>query len=115
MTFSAIEVARIEKTMAEYIDRIRPPTHLRDQLDFAYRLDNQSIEIFEIRPRWNKPKEKTELPIAKARYVKNQGIWKIYWHRADMKWHSYEPKAEVKTLGQFLAVIEKDEYGCFFG
>lgn len=115
MTLSALEIARIEKTMNDLIVKIRPPAHIRDQLDFAYRLTNQSVELFEVRPLWKNPKETTEQPIAKATFAKNQGIWKMYWHRSDGKWHRYEPNAEVKTLDQFLSVIKKDEYGCFFG
>lgn len=115
MAFSEIELARIEKNMAEFLGRIRPPAHIRDQLDFIYRVEGQSIEIFEVRPQWGNPKEKTEQPFAKATFVKSQGIWKVYWRRANGKWYLYEPSAEVKTIGEFLSVIEKDEYGCFFG
>ena len=115
MTLSAFEIARIEKTMNCFIEKIRPPVHIRDQLDFIFRLTNQSVELFEVRPLWGNPKEKTEQPVAKATFTKNQGIWKVYWHRADGKWHRYEPNAEVKSLDQFLSVIKKDEYGCFFG
>jgi hypothetical protein len=35
--------------------------------------------------------------------------------RADLKWHSYQPAPEVAFIEDFLAVIEKDEYHCFFG
>lgn len=115
MTLSAIEVHRIEKTIAEFLDRVRPPPDIRDELDIAYRLSGQSIEIFEIRPRWDNPKKKMESPVAKARYFKSRDSWSIYWQRADLKWHIYEPNAEVETLADFLSVVEKDEYGCFFG
>lgn len=115
MTLSTLEVARVEKTMSEFIEKIRPPVPIRGQLDFVYLLDKQSTEIIEVRPRWDNASEKTELPVAKIRFVKTQGSWQVYWHRANGKWQSYEPKAEVKTLSQSLAVIEKDEYGCFFG
>jgi Protein of unknown function (DUF3024) len=56
-----------------------------------------------------------EIPIAKAQYVKSRAVWKVYWQRADMKWHSYEPQAEVKSLEEFVTVVEVDEYYCFFG
>ena len=115
MAFSEIELARIDKTMAEFLGRIRPPAHIRDQLDFIYRIEGQSIEILEVRPRWRAPSEKTEMPFAKTTFVKSQGTWKVYWRRADGKWHRYEPNAEAGTLTELLAVIEKDEYGCFFG
>jgi hypothetical protein len=32
-----------------------------------------------------------------------------------MKWHRYEPDPEVKKIEDFLAVVERDEYGCFYG
>ncbi len=56
-----------------------------------------------------------EHPVAKATYVKTQGIWKVYWQRADLKWHGYEPDPEVETLQEFLAIVDRDEYACFFG
>ena len=56
-----------------------------------------------------------EEAVAKATYVKSRGIWKIYWQRADLKWHRYDPGPEVKTLEEFLEVLEKDEYACFYG
>jgi len=34
---------------------------------------------------------------------------------ADLKWHRYDPDPEVKSIEEFLALVEKDEYGCFFG
>ena len=115
MTLSAIEVARIEKTMVEFLERVRPPAHIRSELDIGYRLSRQSIEIFEVRPQWDNPKKKMESPVAKARYFKSRDTWSVYWQRADLKWHIYEPNAAVHTLADFLAVVEKDEYGCFFG
>ena len=56
-----------------------------------------------------------EHPVAKATYVKSQAVWKVYWQRADLKWHRYDPEAEVQTLEDFLAVVEKDEFCCFYG
>jgi hypothetical protein len=35
--------------------------------------------------------------------------------RSDLKWHGYEPNPEVETLSDFLDIIQKDPYGCFWG
>ncbi|MDF1537008.1 MAG: DUF3024 domain-containing protein [bacterium] len=96
-------------------EKRRPPAHIRDKLDIGYRIDGQSVEIFEIRPVWNDPSKKIEPSIAKATYVKSKNQLKVYWMRADLKWHGYQPCPEVKTLDEFLRVVDEDQYGCFWG
>lgn len=104
-----------EKKVCAYIEKRRPPAHIRDELDLGFRIKGQSIEIFEIRPLWREPEKKIEEPVAKATYVKTSKVWKIYWQRADLRWHRYDPNPEVDTLEEFLVVVDRDEYGCFFG
>ncbi|WP_293636258.1 DUF3024 domain-containing protein [Polaromonas sp.] len=52
--------------------------------------------------------------MAKATFVRTKGIWKVFWMRSDLKWHSYEPKAKVNTLKEFLGAVDRDEHSCFF-
>jgi hypothetical protein len=115
MALNDIERKRIEKSVSAFVEERRPAPHIRPQLDLGFRVSGQSVELFEIRPQWDKPEIKRESSYAKATYVRTQGIWKVYWKRADLKWHSYEPVAEVAAIDDFLAVVQKDEYGCFFG
>jgi hypothetical protein len=115
MALSELETARAKKTLDAFIERRRPPPHIREQLDFAYRITGQSVELLEVRPVWDRPSEKTERPFAKATFVRRQSLWKVYWQRADLKWHSYEPVPEVSSLSEFLAVVEEDAYSCFWG
>ena len=53
--------------------------------------------------------------MAKATYVKKQNVWKVYWQRADLKWHRYDPDPEVPSLQAFLDLVDRDEHACFFG
>lgn len=110
-----IEKKRVENAVAAFVAKRRPPEHLRDKVDLAFRFDGRYVEIFEIRPRWDKPAEKIEEAVARARYFKSRDEWVVYWQRADMKWHKYIPDAEVKTIQALLRVVDEDEYGCFFG
>jgi len=110
-----LERKRIEKAVAAFVARRRPPAHLRDQLDLSFRFDGRSVEIFEIRPRWNDPEQRVEEAIAKARYLKSRGTWLVYWQRADLKWHKYAPVPEVKTIEAFLRLVDEDAHACFFG
>ena len=75
----------------------------------------QSIEVVEVRPHWQDPDKNIELPVAKTTFVKSRKVWKVYWMRQDLKWHSYEPDPEVDSLEDFLAVLETDEFCCFWG
>ena len=115
MALSEFEIKKIEKEVQVFMDRRRPPPHIREELDLWFRIKGQSVEIFEIRPLWRQPGEKIEIAVAKATYVKSQKIWKLYWQRADLKWHRYDPDPEVDTLQEFLGIVDRDEYACFFG
>ena len=115
MAFSEFERHRFEKPVKAYIEAKRPPPHIRPELDLGYRIVGQSVEVFEVRPAFRHPHEKIEHSVARTTYVKSKGIWKIYWLRADLKWHRYEPRATVATIEDFIAVIDEDPFGCFFG
>jgi hypothetical protein len=115
MAISEFETKRIEKKVGQFIERKRPPAHIRNELDISFRISDQSFEIYEIRPQWNDPSKKIEGPIAKATYVKSKKIWKLFWMRADLKWHSYQPFPVFSHIEKILEVIEQDSHGCFWG
>ena len=115
MAMSEFEIKKCEKVMESFMSKHRPPAHMRDELDMGYRITNQSIELFEIRPYWRNPSEKLEHSFAKATYIKSEKSWKIYWQRADLKWHKYGPMPVVKTLEEFLQTVAEDKHACFFG
>ena len=56
-----------------------------------------------------------ERPLAQATWVKTQEVWKLYWQRADLKWHSYQPVATVSTIEEFCKTVDEDAFGCFWG
>ena len=115
MSLSEFEIKKIEKAVAKFMEKRRPGPSIRDRLDLGHRIIDQSIILFEIRPVWDNPKEKMELPFAKATYVKTQKTWKIFWLRQDLKWHSYKPHPTAKTIEEVFEVIDHDAHGCFFG
>ena len=55
MSFSEFEIKRFEKEISEFMDKLRPLVHIRNEVDLGFRLDGQSVEIFEIRAVWNNP------------------------------------------------------------
>ena len=109
------EIVSVEKIMEEYIEAIRPPENIRPQLDIGYKIEAQSVLIFEIRPQWNDPAIINEHPLAKATYVKSKNEWNVFWKKSDGKWHRYSPQPAVKTLSEFIELTEEDEHHCFWG
>ena len=115
MGISEFENRRIEKAVSAFLEKRRSPPDLRKQLDLGFRLEGQRLELFEIRPVWNDPSRYMESPVAKATLVKTRKIWRVFWHRADGKWHGYPPCPEVKTVEKFLSLVDRDENHCFWG
>ena len=115
MAFTEFDQAMAEVKVEEFLERRRPPVHLRDKVDLGYRIEGQSVILFEIRPVFRRPEEKIEIPVAKTNFVKKNGTWNVFWRRADLKWHRYEPVPVVDSLDTFLMLVGQDEYGCFWG
>ena len=116
VAFAEIELARMRKALNAFVQQRRPPPHIRPKLDLGFRISGQSVEIFELRPRWRgPPDEQHESPVAKATYVRARGVWRVFWQRRDLKWHRYEPRPEVKAVEEFAALVSEDAHACFFG
>ena len=112
---SESDLTKITELVETFVESRKPPQHIRPELDIGYRITGQSFAIFEIRPRWRQPEITHEIPVAKATYVKSRKVWKLYWMRADLKWHRYTPLPDTKFLQQVLDEIGDDPFCCFWG
>jgi hypothetical protein len=83
------------------------------QLDFLS--DFSADGFIEVHTFWKNPEKTIEHLVAKATYIKKSDIWKVYWQRADLKWHGYEMEPEVDTLEEFFKIVNEDEFCCFWG
>lgn len=113
MAFNDLEYHAVKKEVDQFIESIRPPEHVRSELDIVFNITDQDIDIGELRPVWHgSPGEKSIHPSVRIKYVRTGSTWKLYWMRSDMKWHLYD---EVKTLTEALEVVRADPDCCFFG
>lgn len=115
MAIDIMQTLDVIESMENFLIKRRPPVELRNQVDIGYKIENQSVIIYEIRPRWNNPKEQMESGIAKTAYVKASKHWNIFWMQSDSKWHTYQPNLFVKTIKEFVDIVEEDEHHCFWG
>ena len=116
MAFTEDEIVGHMRDIEQYFwSKRRPPLGIRNQIREGQRLERQSVELFMIRPDWKDPSVWHEEAIAKTNYVRSRGVWRVYWKRADGRWHPYPEKREVATLRAFLRLVDEDKYCCFFG
>jgi hypothetical protein len=115
MSLTKTQIQEIEKAAAKFMYYHRPPLEIREKLDIGYRIEGQSVYVFEIRPRWDKPEVIHESPVAKTTFVKAKTHWKIFWIRANLKWYHYKPVPYVKNIARFFDVVGEDKLGCFWG
>ena len=115
MAFSELELKMIDSTVGELCRR-RSPAQFADQLRFVYDIDGHAVSIWEERPPWDgRPGDWTRMGIARFRFFRSRGEWQLYWMRADLKWHVFEPEPLRRRLATLVKVVEDNPYGAFFG
>ncbi len=73
--------------------------------------EKQSYVVGHKRKAWKSDKEYLDED-CKIVYVKSKNLWKLYWKRADLKWHLYE---SYEDLDDLLEEVRTDPNGCFWG
>jgi hypothetical protein len=114
MAFSKLELELIDNKVGGLCSKLNHPEY-KDELSIEYRVSRHDVVIYENRPAYNKPGEKIETPSAKLKYFRTKNEWGLYWMRKDLKWHIYKPYSNSVSLGDLLAEVKSDPYGCFFG
>ena len=114
MAFNDLERRRIENTIGAMCRRRSPP-QFRDELEITYEIEGHNVSVYEVRPRWDNPREKSKSGVARFKYVRSRKEWKLYWMRQDLKWHLYDPDEMPTDLESLVKVVDEDQLGAFFG
>jgi hypothetical protein len=114
MAFSELELKLIEQALGEFC-RKRSPAHLRDKLRLEYSVKGHEVVIVERRPRWDNPIEWIESPVAKLKFIRSANKWRLYWQRADLKWHEYPGSSSSERINDLVREVDADPLACFFG
>ena len=93
--------------------RKRSPVRLKDKLRLEYSVKAHDVVIYERRPRWDDPTEWRNSPVAKIKLIRSAGKWRLYWMRADLKWHEYPGLSSSDQIGDLVREIS-DPLACFF-
>jgi hypothetical protein len=95
--------------------RKQSPVHLKDKLRLEYSVKGHEVVIVERRPGGDDPKEWIESPVAKLKVIRTANNWRLYWMRADLKWHEYPGHSSSKRLDELVQEINDNPLACFFG
>jgi hypothetical protein len=114
MAFSELELKAVDRTVGDFCRRHSPAQHA-DQLRCIYEIKGHDVVVFEERPPWRGDGEWTRQGIAKVRFVRTRREWLLYWMRADLKWHEYEPEPMPRDLASLVRIVDEDKLGAFFG
>ena len=114
MAFTELELARIRRTVGGLCSRRTRP-ELKSQLSLEYRVTGHDVTIFERRPNWDGTPGFTENGVAKLKFTRRTGKWRLLSQRADLKWHAYKAQSARGELPELVSEIDADPWGCFFG
>ena len=115
MAFNELELKRIDNCVGG-LCRERTHPEYRAELEFVYEIEGHSVSIYEVRPDWQDASKKTKMGVARFRYTRARGEWRLYWMRRDLKWHLYDPDVSIsRQLEPLVDVVAKDRSGAFFG
>ncbi|MBS1249130.1 MAG: hypothetical protein MAG431_00703 [Chloroflexi bacterium] len=115
MAFNESEIKKYSQILDEFCQKHGPPPRIHDKLKWEYKIENQSVFLLEVRPRWDNPEEQTKFPYFKTTFVKTSQTWKLYWRRANGRWDRYDPYPTGKSLREILEIVKEDKHQCFFG
>ena len=111
---SEIELKRVEKSIAPLLE-LRERPHVKSGGQANYRVKGHEVLLFTSLPSFRAPEKEVELGVAKFKFIRKSGDWRLYWYRANGRWQSYEPFATSKDFNDLAQEVLSDPYGCFWG
>ena len=107
-----LDVARVQRWC-----RDRVPAGVRHQLTVESEVAGRDVTILECRLPWDPEAGAawTRSPVARLRYLKSRGVWRLYWRDRDESWHEYPDLPWARDVDDLLAEIESDPTAIFWG
>ncbi len=114
MALSDVQKAQAAKLL-DPIAREADRPGVRDQLRVGYRIEGNSVVLFESRVRFDKRSEWLDHPVAKFTYVTSIQRWRLYCRFRDLKWHGYQPLPEADSMEHLVSEVRRDPTCIFWG
>ena len=113
MAFNDTEVVQIKQCMNYFMEKRRPPKHIRDEHDLQYRIEDDSVIIFEVRQlSWSTGR--AEEMLAKITNNTNSNSWSLFWSTDNNEWRHYDGRM-IGSFSDAIKIIDEDANHRFFG
>jgi hypothetical protein len=113
MAIPQLELARVERALYKFCDRVPPA--VRVELMYEYRFRGNAVVLLERRPHFQDRSRHTEHAFAKFVYSPTIGGWSLKWSDRNGRWHAYEGFQDVPHFRDALREVEADPTGIFLG
>jgi hypothetical protein len=97
--------------------RRRVPAHALSQVRVECEAAGRDVTIVECRAPWSPDMgpEWTRFPVARIRYLRSRGVWRLYWRDRDERWHEYPDLPFSRDVSELLEEIDRDPTAIFWG
>jgi len=106
--------ARVEFKLKSYCDnRVSP--EVRDKVRVCFRIEEDSVTLYEERPALMKPGTLVESNVSKFEYDAKTTMWTLYCRDQYSHWHKYDVFEPSLDFDDLLQEVEEDPTGIFWG
>lgn len=116
-TVAEFVVPELDRARVQRWCRDRVPQDARHQVRLEADFSGRDVTIVERRAPWNSEAgpDWTTLPVARLRYLKSRGVWRLYWRDRDERWHEYPQLPFARDIDELLTEIDRDPTAIFWG
>jgi hypothetical protein len=114
VALTEMQKAQVHKVLTAYCAK-RVPAAARSEVRVGYRVDGNTVILYEERPAFRPPHDWKETAVAKFRYAGTQGEWRLYCQHRDLRWHAYQARPASSSFAKLLDEIDADPSGIFWG
>ncbi|MDT8369735.1 MAG: DUF3024 domain-containing protein [Longimicrobiales bacterium] len=116
MAIPDTEMARVEKALEAFRDRV--PPHVRDKVWYDWRVRGNQVTLAEKRPAWWKGAAEGEITVhefARFQYDPATHHWMLKWRDRNGRFHPYEGLERVRSFQRLVDEVDADPTGIFLG
>ena len=114
MALTEVQKAQVHKQLTAYCAK-RVPAAVRSKVRVGYRIEGNTVILYEERPAFRPPHDWQEMVVAKFTYVGTRRDWRLYCQHRDLRWHTYEALPAASSFAELLDEVDADPTGIFWG